>query len=111
MKLATNSLIVAQTLCMISLASGNSQQNSPVGYMTPVLRRFRLTDPSSLLVLWNVVAPVCIGTCVPLGKYHCPNLFGLVAQHGLLSVMHWSPVLDVLVVSPISVMGMTLLLA
>ena len=57
-------------------------------------------------IIHNVAALLCIGTCVPLGKFHCP--IWAPAQHGILSVMHWSPVLDVV---PISVMGMTSLLA
>ena len=49
-KFVSNSLIVAQTPCITSRASGTTQQNSPIGNMTLVLRRLRLTVPSSPLV-------------------------------------------------------------
>ena len=105
--------ISAQTACATLVASGTSQQNSPVGDMTLALRRFRLTVPSSPLVLLNDVGfPSGPGTVIiPPGKSHSPSRFGGAWQHSNLSVMHWSPVLDVVLVSPISLMGMTLLLA
>jgi hypothetical protein len=77
--------------------------------MTTVLRRFRLTVPSSPLVLENDVGfSSGPGTVVSLGKSHSPALLFRLRQHGILSVMHWSPEMDVF---PISVMGMIVLLA
>ena len=108
-----DSPMLAQTVSMASVASGTMQQYSPVGITTSVLTLFKLTVPVFPLFLKNDVALLApapsTGTCVLSGKYHCPALD--VAQHGILSVMHWSPVLDVLLVTPISVMGMILLLA
>ena len=101
----------AHTVTSVEVASGTTQQNLPVGIITLELRRFRLTVPSSPLFLKNDVAPPGVGTTPPLsGKNHSPCLLGRVAQHGLLSVMHWSPLFDVALVSSISVMRITLLL-
>ena len=102
--------MLAHTVTLVEVASGTTQQNLPVGIITSLLRRFRLTSPLTPLVRENRSSSPSLETTPPLsGKYHSPCLFASIGdeQHGLLSVMHWSPLFGV---CPISVMRMTLLL-
>ena len=107
-------VILIHTVWLTSAASGTTQQNSPVRDIA-FPKRFKLTVPSSWPLFPMNLDPVLFIT-VPFGKNHSSAVFGANLQHGILSVIQCSALLEFwgngveTLVSPISVMRMTLLL-